>query len=151
MLVGWLGACSGSHEPSHDRAIPTPETPRNAPELDVPSLLGLSIDALSQRVGPRQPLPAGFADPTLVQMVARHEKIDSTALFRSGSLALVVSYDYRTRRVSDVLLLGNNEEDLMGRAHLQVGSARYLVLPVFQERHPTKLLGLRVLAVSLRQ
>lgn len=148
-----LAACSGAHEPSRDLTV-RPARPLLGPEtagVSVPALLNLSIDEMSQRLGPRLPLPAGFADPTLVLLAQRHESMDSAALFRCRGLALVASYDHRSRQVSDLLLLGSDEEALMSRARLELGAERYLVLPVFQERHPTRLLGLRVLAIGLTQ
>ena len=62
---------------------------------------------------------------------------------------MVAAYDDRTWRVSELLLLGTDESDLMHQGWLALGADRYLVLPVFQFRHPTKLMGLRVLATTL--
>ena len=147
-----LGACSGAHEPHHDPVVNSrPPTPSpQPPALNVPALLNLSIDELSGRLGPRLALPPGFVDPTQM-LLARRPAQDSAALFRSRGLALVASYNQRSRRVSDLLLLGTNEEELMSRARLELGADGYLVLPVFQERHPTRLLGLRVLAIGPAQ
>ena len=148
-LTGGLGACSRTNEPSHDRPGPVVVTPPggNLPTLNVPELLDLSIDEMSRRVGPRLSLPVGFVDP--VQAPQRGDLLDSMVLFRHRGLAFVVAYNERTRRVSDLLLLGSDEELLMSRARLRLGAGGYLVLPVFQERHPTRLLGLRVVAVAL--
>ncbi|MCC3152363.1 hypothetical protein Q3A66_03780 [Hymenobacter sp. BT770] len=147
-----MGGCSGSHDAPRDRVVSSAAAPgRPAAGLNVPSLLSLSIDDLSQRIGPRKPLPPGFSDPTLIPLLQRHERLDSTAYFQTPGLALVASFDYRTRRVSDIMLLGSNENELMHRAQLQLGADHYLVLPVFQENHPTRLLGLRVLGIALNQ
>jgi hypothetical protein len=147
-----LGACSGTHhEPRHDAAPRAASSARSPAGLDVPALLNLSIDEMSQRVGPPLPLPPGFHDPTLAPASQRGDAIDSMALFRSRGVAMVVAYDHRSRQVNDVLLLGSNENELMARAHLQLGAERYLVLPVFQARQSTQLLGLRVLALALNQ
>ncbi|WP_310392092.1 hypothetical protein [Hymenobacter sp.] len=149
---GLVGACSGTHEPLQDRAAPVVAVPlRSGAKVDVPGLLGLSIDEVSQRLGPRLPVPAGFVDPVVAPLVQRNAPLDSMVLFRHQGLALVASYDHRTRRVSDLLLLGSNESELMSRGQLQIGAAKYLVLPVFQERHPTRLLGLRVVGTALNQ
>ncbi len=150
-VAGVLGveACSGSHEPPHDHTVPTAAAPaRPGEELDVPSLLALSIDEMGRRVGPQRPIPAGFTDPTLAPLVQRNVPLDSTTVFHSRGLSMVVTYNYHSRRVSDLLLLGSNENELMRRAKLQLDAPHYLVLPVFQTHHPTQLLGLRVLAVA---
>ena len=44
---------------------------------------------------------------------------------------MVAAYDDRTWRVSELLLLGTDENDLMHRGWLALGADRYLVLPVF--------------------
>lgn len=151
LLVG-VGACSGTHEPSHDRAAPAVAAPAlKIRQLNVPALLPLSIDEISRQLGPRLPMPDTFVDPTRLPSIHTNEPMDSTMLFRSRSLTIVVAYDDRTRRVSDLLLLGSNENELMVRSGLQLTSSRYLVLPVFQRQHPTQLMGLRVLALALSQ
>jgi hypothetical protein len=146
-----VSACSGVHEQVREHAARSAAPSRPAASLDVPALLPLSFDELNQRVGPWQPLPPDFVDPTLDPQAQRRGPIDSMALFRRSGLALVVAYDYHTRRVNDLLLLGSNENELMSRAQLQLGADRYLVLPVFQARQPNQLLGLRVLALALNQ
>jgi hypothetical protein len=151
-VLGLACACSGTHEPLHDRVMPTAaKSVRHAAVLDVASLLPLSIDELGRRLGPRRALPPSFFDPTLVPLIQRGEHLDSMALFRCRGLALVASYDYNSRRVSDLLLLGSNENELMSQAQLQLGARQYLVLPVFQQHQPTQLLGLRVLPLAINQ
>ena len=148
--MGLLGACSGTHESHVDPAGPAATAPvRTAPQLNIPGLLTLSIDEMSQRVGPRLPIPAAFIDPLLLSLAQRGVPIDSTTFFRSRGLSMVAAYDEHTRRVSELLLLGTDESDLMYRGKLALGAAKYLVLPVFQRQHPTKLMGLRVLAITL--
>ena len=153
-VVG-LGAtgCSGTHEAPQDRAVSAaPALPyHDATALSVPKLLHLDIDELNRQLGPRLPIPTGFTDPVLVPLVQRNEPLDSTTLFRRRGLAIVASYDHRSRQVSNLLLLGSNENELMRRARLQLGAESYLVLPVFKERPATELLGLRVLAMTLNQ
>ena len=153
LTLAGVGACSGSHEPPHDQAVrPAPKrAERSASGLNVPGLLSLSIDEMSKQLGPRHPLPEGFLDPVLLPLMQRHEPMDSSALFRQRGLNIVASYDNRTRKVNNLLILGSNENELMRRAQLQLGAERYLVLPVFQEQAATQLLGLRVLALSMNQ
>ncbi|MBD2720616.1 hypothetical protein IC234_00635 [Hymenobacter sp. BT189] len=146
-----MGACSGSHEPQRVVASRAPAGGPTQPGVDVPALLNLSIDEMNARVGPALPLPTDFVDPTVTAQSQRSGALDSMALFRSRGLAMIVAYDHRSREVNDLLLLGSNESDLMNRARLQLGADRYLVLPVFQVRRPTQLLGLRVLPVALNQ
>ncbi len=150
-VVG-VAACSGSHEPARGRAMPAAAAPaRTDAGLDVPGLLSLTIDEMAQLLGPRLPVPPKLADPTLSPLVQRYQQLDSAVLFRCRGLALMASFNYRTRRVSDVIVLGSNENELMSRARLQLDAANYLVLPVFQQFHPTELFGLRVVRTTLAQ
>ena len=57
--------------------------------------------------------------------------VGSVALLRGKSPALVATYDYYTRQLSDLLLLGTNETELMDRARLRLDVANYLMLAVF--------------------
>ena len=149
LLAGLVlaASCSGAHEPTQQ----TTTAPRSAiiPTANVPALLGASIDSLRHRLGAAQPLPAGFADPLNVAVAANSTaRADSQAAFRTGGLTLVANYNARTRQVSDILLLGQQEDSLMGRASLQTNSHSYLVLPVFRQDRPTRLLGLRIVKVQ---
>ncbi|WP_460620045.1 hypothetical protein [Hymenobacter ruber] len=151
LLVG-VGACSGAHEPNHDRAAPSAAAPAlKLPQLNVSALLPLTIDEISQQLGPRLPMPDSFTDPTRVPSIHSDERLDSTVLFQHRGLTMVVGYDARTRRVNELLLMGSNENDLMTRSGLQLNSPDYLVLPFFQRNRPTQLMGLRVLALALSQ
>jgi hypothetical protein len=118
---------------------------RDTPRLDVPSLLQLTVEALSRQLGSPKPVPAAFRDPTLMPLIQRSELMDSTVLFQYQGLNVVVSYDFHTRHVKELLLIGSDEDELMNRGKLRLEQNRYLVLPIFQERRPTELLGLRVL------
>lgn len=151
-LAALAGACSGTHESHADRAVPASAAPvRNLPQLNVPALLHFSIDEMNRQVGPRLPLPPGFFDPVQAPLVQRGIPMDSATLFRSRGLVMVAAYNDRTRRVNDLLLLGTNENELMHRAQLRLGAANYLVLPVFEVRNPTRLMGLRVLTTTLNE
>lgn len=152
-LLAGAAACSGVHEPAGvgDRARATGPPVRAVPvlpTLNVPGLLRLTVEEMDGRIGPRLPVGPGFSDPVATPPAQRNELPDSTALFRYQGLAIVASFDSRTRRVSDLLLLGNDEDELMRRAQLHLNAKRYLVVPVFQVRRPTELFGLRVLAVE---
>jgi hypothetical protein len=118
------------------------------PRLDVAGLLKLSIDEVGQRVGPPRPVPPVFRDFTLISQPQPGAPVDSVALFQHKGLNLVVTYDYGTRQVKDLMMLGNNEDELMNLGQLESGSSQYLVLPVFQRFRSTELMGLRVLATN---
>jgi len=146
--VLFVGACSGSHEPAQDRPKVGPAPLRNVVGLDVPGIINLSIDQLSQRLGPRRPLPAGFVDPVQASLLLHQGQVDSVRFFQYRGLAVVAAYNERTRRVTDLLLLGTDESELMRRANLALAAPDYLILPVFAAQRYTQFIGLRVLATA---
>ncbi|RZK28621.1 MAG: hypothetical protein EOO63_10835 [Hymenobacter sp.] len=119
------------------------------PATNVPALLGMSIDKLSERLGPSQHLPPGFANPLeVVVSAADLNRQDSLASFRTGGLTVLASYDAHTRQVRDLLLLGQREDSLMAQGTLRANARDYLVLPVFRVNKPGRLVGLRVVALK---
>ena len=140
--------CSGSHEPVRDRPRSSVAPSRHMAGLDVPGIIHLSIDQLTRRLGPRRPLPVGFIDPVQAPLLLHQQQMDSSRFFQYRGLAVVAAYNERTRRVSDLLLLGADESELMRRANLELGAPDYLVLPVFEAQRPAQLMGLRVLATA---
>lgn len=143
-----LAGCSRAPEVRHG---PTPAIARAqvAPTTDVPALLGASIDGLRQRLGAPVPLPASLRSSAATTVLAGAVGAsDSVATFRTGGLLLLASYDARSRRVRDLVLLGHHEDSLMGRARLRTNAASYLVMPVFYTGHAFRLFGLRVIATN---
>jgi hypothetical protein len=138
----WLAGCSGAHEPT--QTVGTAPHAVVAPTANIPALLGHSIDELRSRLGASYTLPAGYRD----LLSDGKASADSLLAFRTGGLQLVAAYDVRTRQVRDLLILGQQEDTLMGRASLQSSARGYLVLPVFRPDNPNRLLGLRVLATN---
>ncbi|MGI4835754.1 MAG: hypothetical protein ACRYFK_20040 [Janthinobacterium lividum] len=143
--ASWLvGSCSGAHEPVQRGPETTRLRPEIKPTANVPALLGKSIEELRRRLGAAQPLPLIFTDLTLYDNLAP-QPTDSVLVFRTGGLLLAASYNTRSRRVNDLLLLGRHEDSLMHRATLRADAPGYLILPLFYPKRPGALLGLRVI------
>ncbi|MFD1469840.1 hypothetical protein ACFQ48_16545 [Hymenobacter caeli] len=146
LVLAALGpqGCSRAHEREGSKAavqgsaLPTAA----APALDVPALLGRTIDEVHQRLGPPRALPDGFQDPVTPGPG------DSTLVFRQQGLTMVVRYDAPSRRVLDLLVLGPDEDVLMRQTGLLAGNPAYLLLPVFAVNRSTRLLGLRVVPLG---
>ncbi|GAA4355009.1 hypothetical protein GCM10023185_17460 [Hymenobacter saemangeumensis] len=146
--VGW-GGCSGAHEQNSSKVAARPGRHFAGPVVDVSAFLGLSIDELYQRVGPPKPLPAGFVDPVTLPLKQRGIYTDSAALLQLGPLNMVVTFDINTHQVSDFILLGSDEEQIMYQGNLKLNSEKYLVMPVFEMGRPRQLLGLRVVSKKM--
>ena len=150
-LVALAAACSSSGESVQESAHPVAaRAGRAAPkraEVAIPALLGVSIDELSRQLGPPQPVPIAVQE--LLDQMPAEEADDSLRFFRHRTLEVLVSYNAKSRRFNDLLLLGPNEDVLMQQAGLSVEAANYLLLPVFHARRSRQLLGLRVVPLNL--
>lgn len=135
-------ACSRARQrkdsAAHARPLVLPARTAATPVVNVAAVVGLSIDEVCRQLGPAQALPAGFQDP------ARRSGNDSTLALQLRGLTVVVSYDASTRRVLDLLVLGNDEDALMSRTGLLARAPGYLLLPVFAVNRSTQLVGLRI-------
>ena len=142
----WLAACSGAHESTQMVAA---AHARAATTTNVPALVGMSIDDLHRRLGSSQEPPAILTDPN-GPLAGQSERAmqDSVVTFQTGGLTLVASYDAHSRRVRDLLLLGQHEDSLMAKGTLRSNASNYLVLPVFRIDKPNSLLGLRIVATN---
>ena len=145
----WAGACSGTHEQPAERTAAA-QQPAARPVLNVPALVGASIDELERQLGPLQAVPR-LADPAALLPVRPGDDFDAMGAFARPPLLLVVTYSTRTRQVGDLLVVGRNEPLLMQQAQLAVTAPTYLVLPVFQTDKAAQLLGLRIIARPLVQ
>lgn len=146
--AGLAAACSGAHEPvQHTPEAPSHPRAEVKPTANLPTLLNQPIEKLQRQLEATQVLPGSLIDDTRVTDLAPHAT-DSLLTFRAGGLLLIASYDIRTRRVHDLLLLGHHEDSLMQRAALRFDAPNYLVLPAFQTRRPGVLLGLRVIPIG---
>lgn len=149
-----LLACSHTSESTHEPGVAAPsESPSAAakvlPVLDVPALLGLTVDELPARLGPAGRVPATFVDPAAVALNQIQAQLDSSAFFRYKGVEIVVNYDAKTRHLNDVTLLGSEEDQLMQQGQLTLDAPKYLLVPVFKLHQPTVLLGLRAIPVDL--
>lgn len=146
LASGWLGACSGAHEPTQNSPA---AHARIAPTTNVQALVGMSIDGLSNRLGTSIAQPTNLAEPIQAWKEASGLALhDSLAAFQTGDLTLIASYNARTRQVHDLVLLGHHEDSLMARAGLHSNASTYLILPVFAIDRPNHLLGLRIVATN---
>lgn len=134
--------CSRAHEREDSLVAHTPAVsaaPSAAvPAVDLPAVVGRSIDEVCQRLGPPQQLPNGFQEPIELR------PSDSMLVFRPRGLTVLANYDARSRRVLDLLVLGPDEDVLMRRAGLLAGAPAYLLLSVFATNRATRFVGLRV-------
>jgi|SRR6476661_152178 len=147
--LSWVG-CTGTHEQHKDKVAVARNTPRPAGQVfDVPGLLGLSFPQLCQRLGAPGSLPPGFVDPITLPLVQRGVSSDSAAFFKAGPLRIIATYEPRSLRVSDLILLGDSEEELMYQGKLEQSAEQYIILPVYELRRPRELMGLRVISKKM--
>jgi len=141
-----LAACTGRSTVSEKR-VSTVEPPRNMPvPFDVTTLLGRNIDQVRRKLGsPLEshtqalgPEPAAAKKNTL-----EGENWNNT--FQKNGTTFIVSFSARTRKVHDIIVLGNNEEELMRRSKLTLTDLNYIVVPVLNPQNTNEVLGIRMI------
>lgn len=147
LLAALTSACSGSQK-AGERSTPAPGTIENSSVVvDVPALVGRNIDQLRRTLGaPKETREQSIGlEPTAAQMKATKGQ-DWINTFERNGITLVVTFDASNRKVRDIVLIGNDEEQLLRDANLSLTSAEYLVLPVMSPGNSTELIGMRVVA-----
>ncbi|GAA4384388.1 hypothetical protein [Hymenobacter koreensis] len=132
--------------PSNEQAGPSPADVRSGNNIDISALVGRNIDQVRRTLGrPQEEGQTIGAEPTKDQMRAtKGEDWINTFDYRGSTI--VVTFNARTRKVRDLVLVGTDEEELMRRGQLSLVSTDYVVLPVNNPTAPTKITGVRVVA-----
>ncbi|MBC6605297.1 hypothetical protein H8B13_00550 [Hymenobacter sp. BT188] len=149
VLVLSAGACTRSQSPSEKTPPTAVAPPVTVPvAVDLPSLVGYSIEEVRQHLGaPRETqVEPPAAQPKLRKTRSLRIKDEGWInTFEKSGVTLIVTFNARTRKVRDIVMTGNNEEELMQRGNLILTAPSYIVLPVFAPEAATELLGVRVI------
>ena len=65
--------------------------------------------------------------------------------FEKNGTTLIVSFNAHTRKVHDITILGDSEDELMRRGKLTLTALNYIVVPVLNPQNTSRVLGLRVI------
>lgn len=147
VLLVCAGAACTRTTPAIERDAAPPAQAKPVTGLNMPALVGRNIDEVRQVLGkPREAEAASVgAEPTAKQL--RTNQADEWLnTFDYQGATVVATFNARTRKVRDLVLLGTNEDELMRRGNLDLVSDTYLVLPVPNPAEPSKITGIRVLA-----
>ncbi|GAB2792436.1 hypothetical protein HNQ93_003602 [Hymenobacter luteus] len=145
LLLG-VGACTGAQTASESR---TPATDAAAPAvaLDVPTLVGRNIDQVRRALGPPREArdQKVGAEPTAEQMKATKGE-DWINTFEHNGVTVVATFNARTRKVRDLVLVGTDEDEILQKGNLSLTATQYMVLPVISPSNNREIIGMRVLA-----
>jgi hypothetical protein len=147
LLLGSLAACTGTQSASEAGAPVTGRTevaPAN--NLNMPSLVGRNIDQLRRSLGaPRETKTQKIGlEPTAEQMKSTKGQ-DWINTFEKGGTTIVATFNARTRKVTDLVVLGSDEDELMRRTNLSLSDPAYTVQPVKDPRNSRNTIGVRVM------
>ncbi|WP_303311858.1 hypothetical protein [Hymenobacter sp. BT730] len=147
LMLGLLAACSRS-QTSSESERPLQKQPGTAQpaSIDLPKLVQHNIDYLRRQLGP--PMEAADeivgADPSPAQLKAtKGEGWINT--FRTQGSTLIVTFNARTRKVNDIVLMGTNEEELMRMGNLSPTASHYIVLSIPEPGQINKVRGVRII------
>jgi len=148
LLLSGMAACTGTQTASEKAAPKGEASPVARPNtLDMPTLVGRNIDQIRRTLGPPQETKdeAIGLEPTAEQMKATKGE-DWINTFEKNGSTVVVTFNAKTRKVLDMVLIGSNEDELMRRGNLSLTAQNYLVLPVTDPKNADKVSGLRVVS-----
>ncbi|OUJ74133.1 hypothetical protein [Hymenobacter crusticola] len=140
-----MAACTGRSTVSEKRVSTVEPPPAEHAPFDVTALVGRNIDQLRRKLGPpREAAKQNLGlEPTPAQkQTAAGENWNNT--FEKDGTTLIVSFNARTRKVHDIIVVGDDEEELMRRGKLTLTALNYIVLPVLNPENTSRVLGLRV-------
>ncbi len=148
MLLAGLGACTGTQtktENNNPNSTRTEST--RAATLDVPLLIGHTIDQVRRSLGPPKETKdqeIGI-EPTSEQMQKTNGE-DWVNTFERNGLTIVVTFNARTRKVRDLVLIGSDEDQLLRAGNLSLTDPDYIILPVAHPESSQAILGVRIVA-----
>lgn len=148
LLVAGLAACSGAQNAAETSNPATGRTESTrAVTIDVPVLVSRNIDQLRRSLGPPNEAKDQKIgqDPTAEQMKATKGE-DWVNTFERNGTTIVATFNARTRKVRDLVLIGNDEDQLLRTGNLSLTATDYLVLPVANPQNASQIVGLRVVA-----
>ncbi|MBC6698323.1 hypothetical protein [Hymenobacter sp. BT190] len=146
LLLGGMAACTGVQQASEGGAPTTGRAeavPANS--LNLPLLVGRNIDQLRRSLGtPRETKTDKIGlEPTAEQMKSTKGQ-DWINTFEKDGATIVATFNARTRKVNDIVVLGSDEDEVMRRANLSITDPAYSVQPVADPRNPGNTIGVRV-------
>ena len=123
------------------------ENVRSAQALDVPAVVGRNIDQVRRAWGaPRETREQKIGlEPTAEQLKATRGE-DWINTFEKDGTTIVVTFNARTRKVRDLVLMGSDEDELLRRGNLSLTAPEYQVLPVANPQNDREQIGVRVVA-----
>ncbi|SHI93278.1 hypothetical protein SAMN02745146_1953 [Hymenobacter daecheongensis DSM 21074] len=148
LLLSGLAACTGT-QTAVEKSAPNASQPSamRPAMLDMPALMGRNIDQVRRALGPptETKTQAIGIEPTPEQMRSTKGE-DWINTFEKNGSTVVVTFNARTRKVLDMVLIGAEEDELMRRGNLSLTAPDYLVLPVADPKNANKISGLRVVS-----
>ncbi|SNC60005.1 hypothetical protein SAMN06265337_0170 [Hymenobacter gelipurpurascens] len=149
LVLAGLAGCTGAQSSASEVINPTSKESTSvvAVAVDVPQLVGHSIDEVRKVLGPaREKSSATIGlEPTPAQMKATKGE-DWINTFEQGGQTLVVTFNARTRTVRDIVLIGSDEDYLLRAGNLNLTASNYIVLPVPNPKDTREVVGLRVIS-----
>ncbi|GAB3238090.1 hypothetical protein GCM10027346_30340 [Hymenobacter seoulensis] len=147
LLLAGTAACSGTQSASETTGIDAAAPKPRPVEVDVPALVGRNIDQVRRTLG--TPLETRNQkvglEPTPEQMKGTKGEGWINTFERNGT-TLIATFNARTRKVRDLVVMGNNEEELLQKANLSLTATTYILLPVADPQNSRQIMGMRVVA-----
>lgn len=108
--------------------------------FDIPALLGKNMDEIRKMFG--QPLDKDMAEPTAEQSKGGSGEWDNS--YKKDGQELLITFNFKTRKVIDYFLSGDDKTKLLKAGNLNENDPRYTIEPVKQLKNPTAITGIKI-------
>lgn len=116
------------------------------PPFEITELCGLNIDEIRKALG--HPI-GGDSEPTDLQRSVGIEAWNDT--FKRGDNELLVTFNSRTRQVTDFFIAGDDFDSIVAEWQLDRTSAKYRLEPVKALAEPGKITGVMIIPIGGQQ
>ncbi|UOQ52462.1 hypothetical protein [Hymenobacter cellulosivorans] len=148
LLLSGVAACTGSQNASENSAPRTEQgTAANPSQLDMPSLVGKNIDQVRRALGkPQESKDEAIGMEPNAEQMKSTKGADWINTFEKNGSTIVVTFNAKSRKVLDMVLIGSDEDELMRRGNLVMTAPEYIVLPVPDPKRPQAISGVRMVS-----
>lgn len=110
--------------------------------FDIPALLGKNIDEIRKILG--QPLDNHMTEPTAEQSKLMGGSGEWDNPYKKDDQELLITFNFKTRKVIDYFLSGDDKTKLLKVGNLKETDPRYTIEPVKELKNPSAITGVKI-------
>lgn len=142
LLLGSLASCTSSQTAAEMSA---PMSAASNSSFSLAPLVGRNIDQVRRSLGtPRETKDQKIGLEPNAEQLSLTKGEDWVNTFDRNGTTIVATFNARTRKVRDLVVIGSDEDELLRRTNLSLTASDYSVQPIVNPKDATQTIGLRV-------